>query len=159
MEEFGVKFSRGTESHFESLRRLFLAIKNDKDEGTVRPEAEWIGFIPNELKPNFIWPDAVERSEWLEYSKDKPIAISDVSNQLSVKWDFYCIVDAFHCGDYDLVKCEKIGDVYEMHIYPFGYPYGGIGPLIALVEGFGFQIEGVNEYGKFLSISELKASG
>ncbi len=159
VEEFGVKFNSGSDVHFEALKRLFEAVKKDKDDESSRDESEWINFIPEELRPNFIWPTEVERSEWQDFSKDKPVAIPDVAHQLSEKWDFYSIIDAFHNGDYDLLKCERIAESYEMHIYPYGYPYGGIGPLIALAEGFGFQVVGVNEYGKYLDRSELKIGG
>ncbi len=159
MEEFGVRFYKGNDDHFAALRQLFEAVKKDKDDESVRDESEWIDLIPIDIRPNFNWPTEVERSEWLNFSKDKPIAIPDVANQLSEKWDFYSIIDAFHNGDYDLLKCEKIAQSYEMHIHPYGYPYGGLGPLIALAEGFGFKIEGVNEYGKYLDRSELKTGG
>ena len=159
MEEFGIRFKNGSEEDFSALRKLFEAIKKDKDDESPRNESEWLAFVPKEHRSNFIWPSEIERSDWLEFSKDKAVAIPDVTDQISQKWDFYCIVDAFHNGDYDLLKCEKKNDLYEMHIYPYGYPYGGIGPLIALAEGFGFRIEGVNEYGKYLNRSELKISG
>lgn len=159
MEEFGIRFNLGNEEHFEALQQLFEAIKKDKDNDSPRSEEEWIGFVPEELKSNFVWPDKDERDEWIEFSRNRPIAIPDVADQISAKWDFYCIVDAFHNGDYDLLQCNKVNNSYEMHIYPYGYPYGGLGPLIALAEGFGFQIVGVNEYGKYLDRDELKIGG
>lgn len=159
MEEFGIRFKSSNEAHFSALRRLFLAIKKDKDDGTSRSEKDWIAFVPKELRANFIWPNEAERAEWLYFSRDKPVSIPDETSLITEQWNFYCIVDAFHNGDYDLLRCEKVNDSYEMHIYPFGYPYGGIGPLIALAEGFGFKIEGVNVYGKYLDRSELNISG
>ncbi len=46
-------------------------------------------------------------------------------------------------------------DMAEMRINPHAYPYGGLGPFIALAEAFGFTILGVNEYGKYQSREEL----
>jgi hypothetical protein len=40
-------------------------------------------------------------------------------------------------------------------IEPHAYPYGGIGPLIALAEAFGFTVLGVNEYGKYERRAQL----
>ena len=37
----------------------------------------------------------------------------------------------------------------ELRIDPHAYPYGGVGPLIALAEAFGFTVLDVNEYGKY----------
>lgn len=155
MDEFGIRFGSGTEENFNTLRSLFLEIKNDKDNETERDESDWINFVPDSLKNNFDWPDELKRAEWLDFIKDKAIAIPDVSSQLSAKWDFYSIIDAFHSGEYDLMDCVKVNDSYEMHIYPFSYPYGGIGPLIALAEGFCFEIIGINEYGKYLKRDEI----
>jgi len=45
--------------------------------------------------------------------------------------------------------------VAEMHINPQAYPYGGVGPLIALAEAFGFTVLGVNECGQYESRGEL----
>lgn len=42
-----------------------------------------------------------------------------------------------------------------MRLNPYGYPHGGVGPLIALAEAFGFTVLGVNECGKYESRSEL----
>lgn len=66
--------------------------------------------------------------------------------------------EAFEEGEYDLIGCEMIGNgVAEIQIDPHAYPYGGVGPLIALVEAFGFTVLGVNEYGQYQNRAELLA--
>jgi hypothetical protein len=158
MEEFGVRFNLGTAQRFTELKNLFDEIKRDKDAESFRNESEWYSYVPDDVRPSFIWPSVEDREAWVVYSKDRPIAIPDTSEQLSTKWDFFSVIDAFQNGDYRLTGCEKINDFYEMHIDPFGYPYGGLGPLIAIVEAFGFCVVGVNEYGKYLTRKELTRS-
>ena len=64
--------------------------------------------------------------------------------------------EAIQESEYDLLSCEMVGGgVAEMHIKPHAYPYGGVGPLIALAEAFGFNVLGVNECGKYESRREL----
>ena len=65
-------------------------------------------------------------------------------------------MDSIHSGDYTVLGLERLDDsIAELQIDPHGYPYGGVGPLMALVEGFGFTLLGVNEYGKYLTREEL----
>jgi hypothetical protein len=70
------------------LQRLFIEIKHDKDADNFRNESEWYNYVPDNVKPSFIWPNVEERKAWVEYSKDRPIEIPDTSDQLSAKWDF-----------------------------------------------------------------------
>lgn len=49
--------------------------------------------------------------------------------------------------------------IAEMRIDPHAYPYGGVGPFIALAEAFGFRVLGVNEYGEYQSREELLGGG
>lgn len=81
-------------------------------------DSEWAVHIPDDIKPSFLWPSKGERDEWIEYSKNRPIAIPDPSRQLSTKWDFYSVIDGIEMAEYDLIRCEKIDDSYEMHIDP-----------------------------------------
>jgi hypothetical protein len=47
----------------------------------------------------------------------------------------------------------------EMQIDPSSYPYGGVGPFIALAEAFGFTVIGVNECGRYEPRDELIGPG
>jgi hypothetical protein len=83
--------------------------------------------------------------------------VSNPDQQLGARWDFYRVFESFEEGDYVVLGCERVGGATgELRINPcFGYPYGGVGPLIALSEGFGFEVLGVNECGRFESRGEL----
>lgn len=84
------------------------------------------------------------------------VLIPEPAEQLSARWDFYSLVESIHSAEYTVLGLEPCGDsVAELQIDPHCYPYGGVGPLIALAEGFGFTIVGVNEYGKYLPRQEL----
>lgn len=87
------------------------------------------------------------------------MVIPEPGEQLSKTWDFHSLVDCLHSGDYAVLGLELCGDsTAELQVFPYGYPYGGVGPLIALAEGFGFVILGVNEYGKYQTRQELFTS-
>jgi hypothetical protein len=84
------------------------------------------------------------------------IAIPSPSQQLGTEWDFYRVLEAIEESEYDVLGCEMVDEgIGEMHINPAAYPYGGVGPLIALAEAFGFTVLGVNECGEYESRGKL----
>ena len=156
MKAFGVRFRVNAPARFDSLRALFYEVKKDKDAEKFRDPEEWVRLVPDELKPNFHWPTPEARAEWLARRDCTPIAISEPADQLRARWDFYRVFESVQEGEYSLLSCEMAtADTAEMHIDPQAYPYGGLGPMIALAEAYGFLVLGVNEYGKYESREEL----
>ena len=159
MDDFGVRFSIDSPERFGRLRELFLAIKHDKEADCFRADESWPSFVPDSVKPRFHWPTAKERESWLEIRDTTPIAVSLPAEQLGTTWDFFRLIEGIQESEYSLLTCERTTDdaVAEIHIDPWGYPYGGLGPFIALVEAFGFVVLGVNECGRYESRSDLQA--
>jgi hypothetical protein len=156
VQAFGVRFSVSDRQRFAALRALFAEIKRDKEGGLFRDPAEWVPLVPDEVKGRFSWPTREERERWLRVRDSTPIAIPAPSEQLGAEWDFYRVFEAIEESEYDLLGCELVADaVAEMQINPDAYPYGGVGPLIALAEAFGFTVLGVNECGKYQSREDL----
>jgi hypothetical protein len=156
MKAFGVQFRIDDNRRFGELVGLLGEIKHDKDCGAFRDPAAWPSLVPDAIKTRFEWPTAAERSHWLSVRDTKLIRIANPNQQLGARWDFYRIFESIEEGDYSILGCECVGDsVGELRIDPNGYPYGGVGPLIALAEAFGFEILGVNECGRFESRAEL----
>jgi hypothetical protein len=156
MESFGVQFRINDDRRFDELRAVYGEVKRDKDAGKFRDPQAWVALVPDIAKGNFEWPTADERARWLDVRESAPIAVSRADQQLGARWDFYRVFESFEEGDYAVLGCERVGEkMGELRINPYGYPYGGVGPLIALAEAFGFEILGVNECGRFESRSEL----
>lgn len=150
MEAFGVRFAVTDLQRFDALCSLYAEVKRDKDAGHFRDPAEWVRLIPNEVKARFSWPTPEERSHWLDIRDSVVIAIPDPSQQLGAEWDFYRVFEAIEESEYDVLGCELVDPgVGELRINPHAYPYGGVGPQIALAEAFGFTVMGVNECGKY----------
>src|SRR6478672_4294499 len=118
MEAFGVRFAVNDSDRFEALRSLYA-----------------------EVKARFSWPTPQERAHWLGIRNSVVIAIPDPSQQLGAEWDFYRVFEAIEESEYDVLDCVLAEPgVGELRINPHSYPYGGVGPLIALAEGYGFTI-------------------
>ena len=156
MDQFGIRFEYGNAAHLEALGLLYNTLKHDKEAEIHRDLSYWFFAIPIELRSNFDWPDGQTLVDLKLQRESCPIWIPEPAEQLSARWDFYSLVDSIHSGDYSMLGLESRGDsMAELQIDPHGYPYGGVGPLMALTEGFGFTILGVNEYGKYLTREEL----
>jgi hypothetical protein len=152
MKAFGVRFAVNAPERFEILRALFTEVKRDKDAGQFRDPTEWVGLVPDEIKARFSWPTPEERAHWLTVRNSTIVVVPEPSQQLGSVWDFYRVFEAIEESEYDLLGCEMAGEgAAEMRIDPHAYPYGGVGPFIALAEAFGFPVLGVNEYGRYES--------
>jgi hypothetical protein len=113
-------------------------------------------MVPDEVKGRFSWPSREQRQHWLSIKDSVITAVPEPTDQLGSQWDFYRVFEAIEEGEYDVLGCAFVSSgVGELHINPHAYPYGGVGPLIALAEAFGFTVLGVNEYGKYQSREEL----
>jgi hypothetical protein len=116
----------------------------------------WAALIPDDVKPRFSWPTDAKRAEWAAMRDSTVIAIPDPSDQLGGVWVFDRVFEAIEESEYTLLSCEIVEEgIAEMRIDPHAYPYGGVGPFIALAEAFGFRVLGVNEYGEYQSREEL----
>lgn len=156
MEAFGVRFSVNDQQRYQILRSIYAEVKRDKDAGNFRAPELWVQMVPDDIKSNFSWPTLEQRKHWLTIRNSVVTAIPNPSYQLSTLWDFYRVFESIEEGEYDVLECELIElGVAELRINPHAYPYGGVGPLIALAEAFGFTVLGVNEYGEYQSREEL----
>jgi hypothetical protein len=156
VEPFGVRFAVDDPRRYEALRSLYAEVKRDKDAGQFRDSAEWVRLVPDEAKARFVWSTPEERAHWLGIRNSVVIAIPDPGQQLGAEWDFYRVFEAIEESEYDVLDCVLAEPgVGELRINPHAYPYGGVGPLIALAEGYGFTVLGVNECGKYQSRKEL----
>jgi hypothetical protein len=156
VDAFGVRFAVDDPKRFETLRVLYAEVKRDQDAGIFRDPAEWVRLVPDAVKGRFLWPTDEERERWLAVRDSTVIAIPDPSEQLGAKWDFYRVFEAIEESEYDVLDCVLVEPgVGELRINPHAYPYGGVGPLIALAEAFGFAVLGVNEYGKYQPRQDL----
>ncbi len=152
-----VRFSNTNEKQFQALLEVFehiKAVKNqDFDDSLDSEDCEDYDLellyrtVPQKVKENFDWNN-------VDKNRDKPVKILPPGTYLGERWAFKNILDNIDESDYMLeeIKRTKVNEA-ELHIRACGYPYGGLNPLIALIEGFGFRVIGFNECGKYESVS------
>ena len=73
------------------------------------------------------------------------------------RWSLTRILDLIDAGEYALDRCELVDEtIGELHVETWSYPYGGLNGLIALIEGFGFNVVGVDECGEYEAFTDRK---
>jgi hypothetical protein len=160
MEAFGVRFEVTDRERFASLQALFREIKRDKDAETFRDAQSWVAWVPDYAKAQFDWPDDQEREKWAAKRAETPIRIAPPEDQIGSRWVFDRVFESVEESEYTLLTCEMVDATHaEIQIDPWSYPYGGVGPFVALVEAFGFRVAGVNVYGRYQSREALLGAG
>ncbi len=157
MEEFGIRFRITEASRFRQFCSLFSEIKKDKDAEDFRALENWFNLVPNDVKNAFVLLTSEERLQWRSEGLEKPVRVNSSAEQIGSTWVFDRVFESIEECGYSLLCCQKVDtDIAEIHIDPHGYPYGGVGALIALVEAFGFFVLGVNECGEYESREQLR---
>jgi hypothetical protein len=81
------------------------------------------------------------------------VCVPSPSGEIGKTWVFDRIFESIEECDYSLLQCQMLTvNIAEIHLDPYGYPYGGVGAWIALIEAFGFFVLGVNECGDYESL-------
>lgn len=156
-----VRFRVDSLSRFESLQRVFAEIKAVKnldfaeetdasDQQDVEYDIERMReMLPDDVRSNFVWPDMNELADH-NLDSSRPIRISPPGALRGAEWSLVHILDLIDTCEYSLDRCDLVDDqTGELHVETWAYPYGGLNALIALIEGFGFNVVGVNECGKY----------
>ncbi|MGZ0165708.1 MAG: hypothetical protein ACKVII_17430 [Planctomycetales bacterium] len=145
MSEF-IEFSISSPERFDALRRVFEVFKQDKDTDEWRSNDELHKFFDDEALSKFHWPPDDPRRQRLADLRTRPIIITPTAQATGLRWDLDSLIDAFVNGEYELVSCEMI-DAHNARLdfYALGYPYGGVGCMVALVEAFGSTVTGIQD--------------
>ena len=158
-----VRFMVEDATHFAALQAVFDELKTVKNRNSpvapqdVGGQNELIehdldrlrSLMPPNVQSNFIWPSGGHKEDH-RLPPNKPLAISPPGTFLGAEWSINRILDLIDSCEYSLDRCDMVdASVGELHVITWSYPYGGLNALIALVEGFGFHVLGVNECGEY----------
>lgn len=150
MESFGVSFRIDRQDLYASLLQMFAALKEAKSSEDFGEIETWHSAFAEEVRSAFDWPTALDLASGTSTRDSRPLAIIQPAHASGLRWDFGSFIDAIENGEYSLLDIVKTSDsTAELRIDPEAYPYGGIGPFVALIEAHGMCVLGVNEYGKY----------
>lgn len=161
-----VRFQVDDETRFEALRNVFAEIKavknldfsdeaHESDQQDVDYDIDRMReLMPDEVQRNFVWPNANELADH-KLDPTQPIRISPPGSLGGAEWSLVRILDLIDTCEFSLDRCDLVDDrTGELHVQTWAYPYGGLNALIAFVEGFGFNVVGVNECGKYQRLTD-----
>lgn len=138
---FYIEFVVKDSARFEVLQKVFNEFKDSKEKASIKEDNFYLEFFDDEAKSYFGWYSEEENLEWANKWIALPIEKRWNDPSLQRKWDFGSMIDAFKCGEYELISCEMISkDTARIKYNPWAYPYGGTGCMKALIESFGFEV-------------------
>lgn len=161
-----VRFRVDSLSRFESLQHVFAEIKavknldfTEESDASNQQDVEYNidrmrDLLPEDVRSNFVWPDMNDLAEH-KVDSSRPIKFSPPGALRGAEWSLVRILDLIDTCEYSLDRCDLVDDqTGELHVETWAYAYGGLNALIALVEGFGFTVVGVDECGKYEPFSD-----
>ena len=136
---FCVQFSLASEDRFEMLNNVVVALRDAKTgEFTDAADPYWKTLFDDDALKNFWWPTPDELANWQHRWESTAPDKRLTDPKLQTPWDFASMIDAFECGDYDLIELRRSEDGSGQLLFdPHGFPFGGTGCMRALIECFG----------------------
>ncbi|PCE26243.1 hypothetical protein BWP39_17115 [Paraburkholderia acidicola] len=140
-----VEFESNGEKALQRLTEFFDLVKAAKDSDEPADESQLSASLTEAERAYFPNLTAEEMAEWNEYWFSTPLPKRHSPEMSTPGWDFASMLDAFWNGDYDLIAILPRATRHVLEFNPHGYPYGGTGSLVAMVECFGHQVVGVDD--------------
>lgn len=153
-----VEFESDGERPLQRLTDFFGLVKTVKDSDEPADETQLLAFLTNGERSYFSNHTPDEKAEWNEYWFSTPLPKRHSPEMLIPQWDCASMLDAIWNGDYDLIAIQPWATCHVLEFNPHGYPYGGIGSLVALVECFGHRVVGVDDgtgYEKYVARTNI----
>jgi len=145
MEYCHVKFKAKDDESLTRLTSFFELIKEEKDSSEEPDEKKLSDFLSEGEKGHFWNPSEEEQKEWQRFWAETAVEIRISLKMPLPPWDLESMYEAFWNGDYDLISITKENDYHHLNFNPHGYPYGGTGSMVALVNCFGHTIVGIDD--------------
>jgi hypothetical protein len=131
-----------------SLRRsidFFELIKSSKNQDEPPDEAQLANFL-SDAEQSYFWnPTPQEQAAWSKEWFSTPIPIRHSPQMLLPEWQFGSMLEAFWQGDYALGSIQDNARQYVLTFSPNGYPFGGTGCMVAMLESFGHEVTGIED--------------
>lgn len=150
MKAFGVHFRVDRPDLYGPLSDIFCALKHAKENDEFGSPEDWKAKLDPQVVARLFNLTADERAHDHHMRSTHVVVVTPPQDAVGSNWDFGAILDSVDMGDYQLSAVTARGDgTAELQIDPHGYPYGGIGAFIGMLEAHGMTVLGVNECGAY----------
>lgn len=124
----------------------FFNLLNIEKNSSEKPNEKTLTDFLNDSEKGYFWnPSEAEMKEWNEFWFTSPVDFRLSPKMPLPPWGLESMYEAFWNGDYDFISITEINGDYHLIFYPHGYPYGGTGSMVALVECFGHRVIGIDD--------------
>jgi hypothetical protein len=127
----------------EALQRTedILALIADMKREVQDVDEERISELLTPAEKAFFWdPEPLELEEWNQHWKATPVDVRLSPAMVIPQWTLESMYEAFWEGDYEFIGILAEDGKHFLAFEPYGYPYGGISSMIALLECFGHRV-------------------
>ncbi len=144
MVESKVSFVLANLRRFGMLQRVFDALcEAKKDDAIDADDESWRSFFDDDALTYFWNPTPEELADWIQRWEATPVERRFTDVTLKTPWDFSSMIDAFHHGEYNLLRLSPTSENTGAIVFEaLAYPYGGTGCMHALIECFGGIVTG-----------------
>lgn len=153
-----VEFESNGEKALQRLTEFFDFVKAAKDSDKPADESQLAAYLTDAERTYFSNLTEEQSAEWNEYWFSTPLPKRHSPEMPTPGWDFESMLDAFWNGDYDLIAIRPGATRHVLEFNPHGYPYGGTGSLVAMVQCFGHRVVGVEDgtgYEKYVPCTNI----
>lgn len=156
---FRVGADQGAAERFAALEGLFAVLAAfkaeqfepiDEDDEDYDEDAEfrladavWLGLFPESVRANFeIDEPELIREVW----RTSSIVLTPTSQTSGLRWGVFGVLESLTNAEYLLLGCERLeGGLAQWRFDAMAYPYGGVGSMVGLIEGFGFEVVEIHD--------------
>lgn len=150
-----VEFSVESDARLKHLQTVVAVLQSQKRGAPRKSTAELEAIFGSDALAHFDRPCAAAREQRRQDLETKPVVELPTENAAGARWDFDSMIHSIMDGDYDITGCDRVdGDSARLEIFADGYPYGGVGGLVALVEAFGFRVTGIDDGTGYIRVSQ-----
>ena len=144
MAESSVNFHLADPKRFAMLQRAFDALRNAKNDDAINAENKsWRSYFDSEAQRYFWNPTPDELADWTRRWQATLVEKRFTDPTLETPWDFGSMLEAFHNGEYKLLRLIRTSDnTGALQFEALTWPYGGTGCMRALIESFGGTVTG-----------------
>lgn len=141
-----VEFKIFSGEKFERLSVISKELNDCKNSSVSKHVDVWREHFNADELNHFNRLSEKQNDEWKEFWFATPLPKRHSKEMPSPKWHFESMIEAILNGDYNIVGVKVLNEnKARLEIEPFGWPYGGLNSLRALVRCFGHTIIGFHD--------------
>jgi hypothetical protein len=145
MDYCHVEFAPQDDVSLHRLTKFAASIKAAKESDEPVNASALVGYLTEQERAYFWNPTPEEQAQWNGEWFSTPLPKRHSAEMVLPQWHLESMLDALWNGDYNFVGVVCEDGRHFVAFNPYGFPYGGTGSIVALVECFGHRVVGIDD--------------